>query len=76
MLRWFFTILTYYVIIISMKAKKSKSKKVNIFKPTLNRVFALCISVLLLTVIVQGYFLSVVYDKQKEDTSYAQNISN
>ncbi len=71
-----FYILTYYGIIISMKAKKSKSKKVNIFKPTLNRVYGLCIAVLLVTVIVQGYYLSVVYDKQKEDSSYAQYISN
>lgn len=55
-----------------MKAKKSKSKKVNIFKPTLNRVYGLCIAVLLLTVIVQGYYLSVVYDKQKTNTTIAQ----
>lgn len=59
-----------------MKAKKSKSKKVNIFKPTLNRVYGLCIAVLLLTVIVQGYYLSVLYDNQKENTSYAQKADN
>lgn len=58
-----------------MKAKKSKSKKVNIFKPTLNRVYGLAIAVLLLTVIVQGYYLSVVYDKQNKDTAYAQVIA-
>ena len=59
-----------------MKAKKSKSKKVNIFKPTLNRVYGLCIAVLLLTVIVQGYYLSVVYDKQNQESSYAQTTTN
>lgn len=71
-----FVVLTKCDTIISMKAKKSKSKKINIFKPTLNRVFALCISVLLVTVIVQGYFISVVYDKQRQDYSYAKYITN
>jgi hypothetical protein len=46
-----------------MAIKKTKSKKVNIFAPTLNRVFGLAIVVLLIVSIVQGYLLSVVWQE-------------
>lgn len=52
-----------------MKAKSKKSKKSSLlYKPTVNRVYGAAIAILLIAVIVQGVFLSTLWQQQKLDS--------
>lgn len=50
-----------------MKSKKSKSKKINIFRPTINRVYGAAIIVLFLALFVQSYFVTYLWQEQQRD---------